>query len=533
MAERPPAALRTWGSLAGSMRRHVAGASALGLTLMSVTPSIFAEDEPVETVLEDQKKDLGPGWGGSKPPPYPAMAEQGDLAPGDKRELLDYDGRPDETSTEEDALWIPRVLFFPIYLVTEYLIVAPLTLLGHAAEGNDAFGLLVRSILFEPSEIGVIPTAFVEFGFRPSAGLVFFWDNFLAKGNDFRASFGFGGIRYWKFGAADRIPLVPPVGAERSLSYIQLEADFLARGDLLFWGIGARTLDEDETGYGIRTWGGGARIHLEPWRGNFYEAWVTARDTTTGPGECADPVTVIDPDAGPGHGIARSCDPPTIRQRLLQGAHPPPGYARPYFTIKSGVRVVGDTRERRPAPGTGVAADLSVEQVTETDAPDRGAWFNYGGSFAGFWDITGTQRVLSLTLTARFIQPTNEGYTIPFTELIGSGRIEDVPDLELMKGFRPGRLVGRSAAAATLEYRWPVWAFLDGTVQAAVGNVFSEYHLEDFRPELCRFSFIAGIRSINHRDHSFNLLVGVGTETFDQGAAPNAARILIGGTTGF
>jgi len=455
-------------------------------------------------------------------------------AAGEKREAQDYAGRPHVSSTAEDALWIPRVVLFPLYVVTEYVIVTPLRFLANALETDPEVGGVIKSILFAPSTIGVVPSAFVEFGFRPSVGLVFFWNDFLAKGNDFRASFGFGGIRYWKLGVADRIPLDPPVGSERSRSYIQLEADFLARGDLLFWGIGPRTLDEDETGYGIRTWGGGGRVHIEPWRGSFFEAWVTGRDTVTGAGECADSVTVIDPNAPGFNAVRRSCDPLTIRNRALAGRRPPPGYGRAYVTVKSGLRFVLDSREERPAPGSGVAADLSVEQVSETDDPDRQGWFNVSGSLAGFLDLTGTQRVLSLAVTARTLEPIDDdNYDVPFTELLGAGRREDVPDLELMKGFRPGRLVGKSATAVTLEYRWPVWAFLDGVIQNAVGNVWSESHFEDFRFELLRYSFLAGIRSTNHRDHSFNLLFGVGTETFEQGAAPNAARILIGGTTGF
>lgn len=476
-----------------------------------------------------------PTRGGPAPPPHPSVLPAiDDLAPGEKREPQDYDGRPHVSSAAEDALWIPRVLFFPVYVVTEYVVVTPLRALGHFLETDPEVGGVIKSIIFAPSTVGVIPSAFVEFGFRPSVGLVFFWNDLFAKGNDFRASFGFGGIRYWKIGAADRIPLEPPMGTERSRSFIQFEADFLARGDLLFWGIGPRTLDEAETGYGIRSWGGGGRVHVEPWRGSFFEGWVTARDTVTGPGECADSTTVVDPDEPANRAISRSCDPPTIRNRAIAGQEPPAGYGRAYVTVKSGLRFVLDSRLKRPAPGSGIAADLSAEQVSEVDEPDRQGWFNLGASIAGFLDLTGTQRVLSLALTARMIQPMDDdNYDIPFTELLGAGRREDVPDLELMKGFRPGRLVGKSATAVTLEYRWPVWAFLDGVIQTAVGNVWNEYHFEDFDPELLRFSFLAGIRSTNHRDHSFNLLFGVGTETFEQGAAPNAARILIGGTTGF
>ncbi len=508
----------------------------LGALALVLLASTEADAEPAPAPSPGDAEPAATTRGGPAPAPRPRELEPlpGQPPAGEKRAPQDYDGREDVTTVAEDALWIPRVLLFPLHVVTEYVIVTPLRALAFAIETDEEVGGVIRNLLFEPSTVGVTPTAFIEFGFRPSVGLVFYYNDLFAKGNDFRASFGFGGTRYWKVGAVDRIPIVPPIGTERSRSFVQIEADFLIRSDLRFWGIGPRTLDDDDVRYGIRTWGGGGRLHLEPWRGSFFEAWVTGRDTTTGPGECSNAVTVVDPYPDDSLGVARVCDPPTVRQRALQGERPPPGYARPYVTVKSGMRVVLDSRPERPAPGTGVAVDLSAEQASDVDPPARGSWFNLGASLAGFLDLTGTQRVLSLRLTARMIQPVDEeAYTLPFTELLGSRRIEDVPDLELMKGFRPGRLVGRSATAATLEYRWPVWAFLDAMVQTAVGNVWSDPHLDDFRFELLRFSFLGGIRSSNHRDHSFNLLFGVGTETFEQGAAPNSARILIGGTTGF
>jgi hypothetical protein len=101
-----------------------------------------------------------------------------------------------------------------------------------------------------------------------------------------------------------------------------------------------------------------------------------------------------------------------------------------------------------------------------------------------------------------------------------------------MSGFREGRLLGRSAAAATLEYRYPIWAFLDGSAQLAVGNVFNE-HLDGLEPKNLRLSFDFGFRAAGVRDHSFSVLMGAGTETFGQGARLNEARLLIGATNGF
>ena len=74
-----------------------------------------------------------------------------------------------------------------------------------------------------------------------------------------------------------------------------------------------------------------------------------------------------------------------------------------------------------------------------------------------------------------------------------------------MRGFFPGRLVDRSAAVATVRYRWPIWVWLDGSLQAAVGNVFDE-HLDGFKPSLLRFSSAIGVESIGTPDNSVEIL---------------------------
>lgn len=438
---------------------------------------------------------------------------------------MDYDGRGPYESPKEEALWIPRFLLAPIYVATEYFVRLPLGELGKLIEKYDLIGLLLS-----PSRIGVIPTAFIDFGLRPSFGAYFFFNDFLAPGNDLRANLSFGGLRFWRAGLADRIPFVSPIGQERARSYFQAETDLLVRQDLRYWGIGPETREDNRSTYEIFTYGGGARIHVEPWRGRIFEGWVTGRYTITGAGACNEEKI----DIGDDNTVYRSCSPPTVRRQILDGVFPPPpGYGRAYATVKSGLRVVLDSREERPAPGTGLALDVSAEQVSEVLEPKLQGWVNWGGVAAGFLDITGTQRVVSLAVAARFQDALRDDATIPFTELVGAKHVEDVPDLDMMRGFRSGRLLGHSALVATVEYRWPIWAFIDGTLQAAVGNAFEGAHLDDFEPDKLRFSFAGGLRSPNHRDHSFNVLAGFGTETFGQGGAPTSFRLLFGGTTGF
>ena len=58
--------------------------------------------------------------------PAPAPAPAATRGPEDRRAVPDYDGRPEPTTAGDIALWVPRVVLFPLYLVSEYLIRRPL-----------------------------------------------------------------------------------------------------------------------------------------------------------------------------------------------------------------------------------------------------------------------------------------------------------------------------------------------------------------------------------------------------------------------
>jgi len=143
----------------------------------------------------------------------------------------------------------------------------------------------------------------------------------------------------------------------------------------------------------------------------------------------------------------------------------------------------------------------------------------------GYADLNDHERVVSLAATTTFVDPlSNE--PVPFTELValgGSGPL---------RGFLPGRLLGRSAASLVARYRWPIWAFVDGSLQAGVGNVFDE-HLQDFKPKLLRFSSAIGIETVGSPDSSLEILFGVGTETFDHGGQVDSVRFVLGTNRGF
>jgi outer membrane protein assembly factor BamA len=147
----------------------------------------------------------------------------------------------------------------------------------------------------------------------------------------------------------------------------------------------------------------------------------------------------------------------------------------------------------------------------------------------GFLDLK-NNRTVSLSVTGLFVDPISSssraGAQIPFTEQIvlgGSGP---------MRGFLYGRLVDRSATVATLKYKWPIWVFLDGSMQASLGNVFGP-QLDGFKPSLLRFSGSVGVESVGGADHTFEILTGVGTETFDDNLRVSSFRLLFGTNRGF
>ncbi len=489
-------------------------------------PAKAGSSKPASPKASSKEDPVEPARGVGPPVSHPSPAVRTDLQPGDKRPPQSYEGRPHKSSPVEGLLWVPRIVFFPAYVVSEFVLRKPLGLLTVAVEENDVIAKVTDAFTFGPTNnVGLVPTAFIDFGFRPSVGIYHFYDDFLFPKNNLRASIATGGSRYLKASVADRVPLRVNAAGEVK-TYLQLEIDGFARPDLKFWGIGPSTLANDVGRYEMRSVGGGARVHADFWKGSFLETWANARNASFADAEC---IRVRSIDVVPS---TLSCKATTILEQVRAGRYAlPPGFAG-YAAIKLGGRLVLDSRAPRPKSGSGVAVDVRVEHGTVLSGAQHGSWISYGASLGGFVDLTGTRRVLGLIVDARFQDKLQDHFAIPFTELIGAKRLDYVPEDDLLRGFLPGRLLGTSSLTAALDYEWPIWAFLDGTMQAAVGNVFGD-HLQDFKLEKTRFSFVGGITSPNHRDHQFNLLVGFGTKTFEQGGGPESLRFLLGGTTGF
>ncbi len=441
------------------------------------------------------------------------------LPSGEKRPVPDYDGRGDEPTRAGDVLlWIPRIVLSPLYLVSEYVVRRPLGWAVSEAEKNQVPQKLVDLFTFGPeNNIAVVPTGLVDFGFRPSVGVYFRWNDFLARDNKLRARAATGGVDWWLFTLADRVEVAPD-------QELGLRAEYSIRPDWVFHGLGPES-GEDEARFKMRKAEVGFRYDAELWRSSAASSFVGVRDVS------------FDPSTG-------AFDDPTVGREIARGRYPaPPGLDDGYTVFVQGLSLELDTRPRRmpddlpegsdyvSPPGSGVRLQLRGEHAAGLrDAPgpgpERQHWLKYGGTLAGFVDLTGQQRVLGLSLIADFAEPLSAGSEIPFTEQVSLGGPRP------LQGFLEGRLVGRSDAVAQLDYQYPIWVWLDGALHYAVGNVFGD-DLEGFELELLRQSFGMGVRSTGNRDHAFELLVAFGTETFRSGGEIEHVRLVVGATSGF
>jgi hypothetical protein len=417
-----------------------------------------------------------------------------------KRTTPDYDGRPSPPPTPgEVALWVPRVVFFPVYVVTEYLIRRPLGALISAAERGNWATTLMDIFTFGPDHsAGLIPTAFYDFGLQPSVGFYFFWNDALVKGHDVRAHGSYFGSDWLALSASDRWH----VGTSGRLA---LDARWVRRPDNVYYGEGARTVRHDESRFLMDTVEVGPSADLTIPGGFSYQAGVGARtvyfrDTTFG-GD------------------------PSVSDEARAGAFAAPtSYGPGYTDVYERMELAYDSRRITPSPRGGVRAVAHAEHGSDVQRSPGASWIKYGASLGGAVDLW-RGRAVSLSVSGELADPV-QGGAIPFTEEVVWGGTEP------LSGFLAGRLHGRSAAAATLAYTWPIWVWLEGRMSVAVGNVF-DTGFRDFDPKLLRLSSGIGIQSTGSPDHRLELLVGFGTETFDQHAKVDSFRLAIGGTHGF
>jgi hypothetical protein len=434
---------------------------------------------------------LAPRPAQADPPAAPQPAQESP-----KRPVPDYDGRGPPPAPPGDApLWVPRVLLSPVYLVTEYGVRRPLSIAVPAAEHADLPRKVYDFFTFGPEhKVGVAPIGLVEFNFNPSVGVYAFWDDAGFEGDHLRLHAEAWPTDWVAGSLTQRIVL------DRARS-LQIRLSGIRRPDRVFYGLGPSSLESSQSRYGEQRFDAGATYDWRFWRSSRIQTSVGVRDVRTYDG-------------------SYGSDPSLTKEAATGAFQVPDGFGQEYTAQYNRVVAALDTRVPADRLGSGVRLELAGEQGNELRQSPASGWMKYGGTAAGFVDLNGHARVLGLSVTALFGDPLGSR-PIPFPELPYLGG--DHP----MLAYYAERMVGRSAAAATASYDWPIGPWLDGHLEMAAGNAFGT-HLESFDPRLLRLSGAFGVSIAGLQDAPVEFLLGVGTETFSDGTKIDSLRVMLG-----
>lgn len=421
--------------------------------------------------------------------------EDGDPIP---PEQPDVDRRePPKTTPGEAMLWVPRVLFFPVYAVTEFVIRRPVGWVMTVAERDQWPAFFIDIFTFGPErKVGVVPTAFVDFNFRPSIGVYVFANDAWVDGHDLRVQAAFGGPSWWLAALSDRWALSDDLR-------LDLGFRFSLRPDNIFHGLGPDSLFDNRARYRHRRVRGSVGL-----RQNLFEH-----------GELLVEAQVEDVHFNLSD-TAFKDDDPSLDEAIALGFFEAPAGTDGYFVLRTRADARLDSRRDIRANGTGASVRFVGGYSADLNQRQRREWVLLGGGLAGHLDV-GHNRILSLGGYAANVFQTGSD-PVPFTELPTSGGSPLI-----LGAFLPGRLVGNSLAGAAFEYRYDVWALIDGRAFFSVGNVFGP-EFDRFELEKLRMSYGVGFASVGDPDASFNFLIAFGHETFQQGSGLDSVRFLVG-----
>ncbi|HJK97595.1 MAG TPA: hypothetical protein RMF84_10255 [Polyangiaceae bacterium LLY-WYZ-14_1] len=454
------------------------------------------------------------------------------LATDQERERPDYDGRPEpDPEPGERLLAVPRALLFPVHLLAEYVLRRPLVALVTLLEAENVQERVINFFTFGPNDNGFLgPTFRFESGLAPAGGLFFRYRNAGIPGNGVQVFSLFGGTDLFELTARDQYERpVPDDDPTRRPWRLGLRGSYRRRPDGAFRGIGT------ESGPTVRF--------------SFDEADVEVRfqrpfDQVIDPNVRLDP-TPDDPDRYRSDQVRYRAglslfqgvrwvefgsdirDGTSIPEAVAQGAYdaPPAAFETGYLATYVGADLSWDTRRPRPLPGTGVELLAHGRLWLDLQDPSERLWVEGSLGLIGHLDLTGTRRVVSLSLAAELTDAL--AGEVPFTETVSLGG--NGP----LSGFLAGRVRGRSSTVARLEYSWPVAFLADGVIHLATGNGFDET-FDGFGFDRFRLSFGLGIATVDDiGDHGFQVSVAAGTDEFGDGPNIESVRLVLGGSRDF
>ena len=475
---------------------------AWGLLLASAPAAAMPVDDPppesqpaVEAPPEAPKvdktrlrvllKDLDQTGSPSTPPPEPALTEPS-AKPDQQRPLPDYDNRADEGADVGDGLlWVPRVVFFPVRVVTEYVIRRPLVWTITRMEEHYVIERFIDALTF--GDIAIFPRFFLDFGVRPSAGLSVLWDNFIVDDNKLELGFGFGGVDWISATLDDTFMALHDDSME-----LNFGGSFLQRPDFVFYGVGADTRNDQERQYFTRTGEGhfGMRAFLSGLNRVNFGLRFQSTEFDLGRGD--------DTTVKPEQALDENGDPSEVFD------------FEDYLWLEAKLGFEADTRDpdTEYSVGSGLRLEGFTSYALNPGDTDQQA-LRLGGEAAGFWDITGHGHTLALRGYTEVLLRVGSDAPLPITELISLG------GEEVMRSALADRFLGESAFELSLDYRWPVWVLFDAVLYVNWGNAY-EGLFEGFDAEQTFLGGGFGFRSTFSREFSLHALFGWTSDRLDE-----------------
>ncbi len=470
------------------------GWSALLCALLFPAAAAAGPDEicvPLEVPAWAAEEEADPYAGldhtGTPPlPPKKQSLPAPSAEPGKERPAPGYDGRPaEDLSAGEALIWVPRVLFYPVHLVLEYGLRWPLTKGITLAEEHYLFNKVERFFTFSDGDGGLFPTLFFDFGLSPSMGLYFFHDNVIVEGHNVSLQLGYW-PRDWLHVIINDSFLV----FKDSSGTVGTRVEVVYRPDKVFFGLGPFSRQQDERFYRLQQTEVELGLRAKLKGLHRFSAGLFYRNTKILNGDdpgIDDPGTPFD----------------------VTNALEVPGYGETYNLLQAELKFELDSRspDRISRPGSGVRLELFGSFAVDPGDPEL-RFARYGGEAAGFLDVTGDNHVLALRVYTELLESVGDT-PVPFTERIALGGDEH------MRGFLEGRLRGDSAVVVTLDYRYPIWSFLDANLFVSMGNAFLG-RFEYMHIKRMIMSWGLALRSNTSRNVSFDIMVGFGSNRLEQ-----------------
>ena len=457
----------------------------------------------------EEERTWGPAEAEELPPTHT------DETVSERGELPDYDGRGrDPVTAGEVVAWVPRVVFAPVYLVERYVVYEPVRAAAIWTEKNNVPIKVMNALSFgDEYRFTVMPSALIDFGFRPSVGIGLSGKELTRAEHRMQLKAAWGGNGWYLFRGGYQVPLTD---AARQSTHPLAGTLFTAdawiqhRPDYIFHGVGNETTSE-RTRFGQLH--GGGRVGMDLVFGEMDAIRARASATThrfdEGRSYFDDPLITdrFDTDLIPGFDgyllLSSGAD------LILDSGHGPPG-------ANNGV----------PAPGTAVRLEVGADYGAHLHEGGQGGqyvrWTAEGGAFL---DLNGRNRTLAFRQQFAAVEQLG-GMPTPFAELVTLG------GNETMRGHLNGRFRGDSAVVTGVQYTWPIWVVINGSIEAELGGVFGP-DFEGSSVDQMAASFAYGIRTPRNHGGNTQLMFGLGTTPLGEGAEIDTLRLVIGTTEGF